>query len=51
MLRKLGLWNSVRPKAVQGKDVREVLTKSRWVMWMRAWSIAPMPQHRRRCAS
>jgi molybdate transport system substrate-binding protein len=27
MLRKLGLWNSVRPKAVQGKDVREVLTQ------------------------
>jgi molybdate transport system substrate-binding protein len=27
MLRKLGLWNRVRLKAVQGKDVREVLTQ------------------------
>jgi molybdenum ABC transporter molybdate-binding protein len=27
MLRKLGLWNRVQPKAVQGKDVREVLTQ------------------------
>ena len=27
MLRKLGLWSRVQPKAVQGKDVREVLTQ------------------------
>jgi molybdate transport system substrate-binding protein len=27
MLRKLSLWSRVQPKAVQGKDVREVLTQ------------------------